>query len=106
MNETELIREITATYRKHGWTLRRVLLRKELLEKLGDSFRADAPVSLSETNALWFSRVSAAGEAWELRRVSQSPFALFEIFGKSVSEAELNRRLSETEKRLQERAKK
>ena len=106
MKETELIREIAATYRKHGWTLRRVLLTKELLEKLSDSFHADAPVSLSETNALWFSRVSAAGESWELRAISQTPFALFEVFAKGVSQAELNQRLSEIEKRLRERAKK
>ena len=106
MKETELIREITATYRKHGWTLRRVLLKKELLEKLGDSFGVSAPASLSETNALWFSRRSAARESWELRAISQTPFALFEVFAKGVSESELNQRLAETEKRLRERAKK
>jgi hypothetical protein len=106
MKETELIREIAKTYRRHGWTLRRVLLTKELLEKLGNSFQAGAPVSLAETNALWFSRASAAGESWELRSISETPFALFEVFAKGVSEAELNQRLSETEKRLRERAKK
>jgi hypothetical protein len=106
MKEAELIREITATYRKHGWTLQRVLLTKGLLEKLGNSFGADAPVSPSEINALWFSRRSAAGESWELRSISQTPFALFEVFAKGVSQAELNNRLAETEKRLKERAKK
>lgn len=106
MNETELIREIAATYQKHGWTLRRVLLTKETLEKTGASFKTDAPVSVSEINALWFSRSSAAGEAWELRALSAAPFALFELLRKEVSEEERSRTLGETEKRLKERAKK
>lgn len=106
MNETELIREIAATYQKHGWTLRRVLLTKEALENRGASFKMDAPVSVSEINALWFSRVSATGEAWELRALSAAPFALFEVLDKGVSEEERSRILCETEKRLKERAKK
>lgn len=107
MNETDLIREIAATYRKHGWTLRRVLLKKELLEKSGDSFEAGAPTVVSEVNALLFSRSSGkTGEAWELRLVSPTPFALFEIFSADISEDERNRRLFEMEKRLKERAEK
>ncbi len=107
MNETDLIREIAATYRKHGWRLRRVLLKKELLEKSGDSFDAGAPAVFSEVNALLFSRASGKnGEAWELRQISQAPFALFEILGADISEDERNHRLSEMEKRLKERAEK
>jgi hypothetical protein len=106
MTETELIREIAATYQKHGWTLRRVLLTRETLEKTGASFKTDAPVFVSGINALWFSRVSAAGEAWELRALSAASFALFELLGKEVSEEERSRILLETEKRLKERAKK
>ncbi len=105
MNETDLIREIAATYRKHGWTLRRVLLKKELLETLSDSFDAGAPAVVSELNALLFSRLSGKnGEAWELRLVSQTPFALFEVIGADISEDERNLRLGEMEKRLQKRA--
>lgn len=104
MNETDLIREIAATYRKHGWALRRVLLKKELLEKLSDSFDAGAPAVASEINALLFSRASGKnGEAWELRLISQTPFALFEILGADISEEERNQRLSEMERRLKER---
>lgn len=107
MNETDLIREIAATYRKHGWVLRRVLLKQELLEKSGNSFDAGAPVAVSDVNALLFSRASGKnGESWEMRLVSRTPFALFEIFGADVSEDERNRRLVEMEKRLKERAKK
>jgi hypothetical protein len=107
MNETDLIREIAATYRKHGWTLRRALLKKELLEKTGDSFDAGAPRVVSEVNALLFSRVSGKnGEAWELRLVSQTPFALFEVLAADISADERNRRLLDMEKRLKERAEK
>ena len=107
MNETDLIREIAATYRKHGWTLRRVLLNKELLEKSGDSFEAGAPTVVSEMNALLFSRASGKnGEAWELRLLSQTPFALFEFLGADISEDERNRRLLDMEKRLKERGEK
>ena len=107
MNETDLIREIAATYRKHGWSLRRVLLKKELLEKTGDSFEAGAPTVVSEMNALLFSRASGKnGEAWEWRLLSQTPFALFEILGADISEDERNRRLLDMEKRLKERAEK
>jgi hypothetical protein len=107
MNETDLIREIAATYRKHGWTLRRVLLKKELLGKPGDSIEAGAPTVVSEVNALLFSRASGkTGEAWELRLVSPTPFALFEILGADISEDERNHRLLDMEKRLKERAEK
>jgi hypothetical protein len=107
MNETDLIREITATYQKHGWTLRRVLLKKELLEKIGDSFEANAAATLSEVNALMFSRRSGKdAEAWELRSISQNPFALFDVFGEDVSDDERERRLREMEKRLKEKTEK
>jgi hypothetical protein len=107
MNETELFREITATYRKYGWQLRRVLLKKEMLEKIGNSFEAGAPAVISEVNALLFSRASNAnGEAWEMRAVRQTPFALFEILGKNLSEDERNLALDEMEKRLKQKLEK
>jgi hypothetical protein len=35
----------------------------------------------SEVDALWFARASHAGrEAWELRLVGETPYALFETF--------------------------
>jgi hypothetical protein len=107
MNETDLIREISATYRKHGWILRRVLLNQESLEKAGDSLEAGAPITISDVNALLFSRPSGKnGEAWELRLVSQNPFAMFEIINADATDDERNRRLLGMEKRLKERAKK
>ena len=106
MNESELIREIVRTYEKHGWELRRVLLREKLRDELGDSISGAAPVEPAEINALWFSRPSAGGEAWELRAVSPQPFALFEVFAQNISEAARESKRREMENRLKERARK
>lgn len=76
----EQIQDILSLYRKHGWKLRRVLLTEQLKKDLADSI-FDAEVVESEVDAVWFSRPSGEGkEAWELRRLSETPYALFEIF--------------------------
>ena len=80
----QLFQEIIATYRRHGWQLRRVLLRAETrvaLESFTEELFGDAIVSEAEFDALWFVRPSHAGrEAWELRLVAEQPYALFETF--------------------------
>ncbi len=85
------IQEILAQYRKHGWTLRRVLLcaptRANLTDSLDTLFGETQIVSF-ETDAVWFSRPSGIGrEAWELRRLTQQPFALIEVFEDEDDEA-------------------
>lgn len=73
------IREVVAQYKKHGWILRRVLL-CEAVEKPATLF-GEIEVAPSEIDALWFSRTSGEGrEAWELRHLSEAPFALIEVF--------------------------
>lgn len=90
MSQAALLKEITATYQKYGWTLRRVLLtddaRRELSEALA-ALGANVAVETSTINALWFSRTSGEREAWELRSLSSSPYALFESFDKTVTES-------------------
>ena len=80
----EQIREILAQYKKHGWNLRRVLLSVRTTENLADvlnSLFGETEILSSETDAVWFSRASGkSGEAWELRRLSETPYALFEVF--------------------------
>ena len=79
-----LFAEIIDTYRRHGWELRRVLLRPEARAALNESSQRlfkDALLVDSDFDALWFSRPSHAGrEAWELRQVAAQPYALFEAF--------------------------
>ena len=79
MITAEQIQEILSLYKKYGWTLRQILLTKKLKENLTD-FITDAEIIESEINAAWFSRPSGEKEAWELRRLSETPYALFETF--------------------------
>jgi hypothetical protein len=108
MSQPERIPETISIYRKHGWRLARVLLRPETLAEITEHEREifeDAMVQEAVVDALWFSRPSDAGrEAWELRLVAETPYALFETF--EVDEAEEDReevRL-EMEARLREQA--
>ena len=101
MTQLESFREVIETYRQHGWQLRRVLMRAETLAGLGvptcETFE-DAGVQESTVDALWFARASHAGrEAWELRLVGETPYALFETFEADEAEEEREElRCSET----------
>ena len=79
----ELYTEIIATYTRHGWELRRVLLRPETRANLAAGILAqfkDARLIEADFDALWFARASQGREAWELRLVAEQPYALFEAF--------------------------
>ena len=109
MNTLEQIREILATYSRHGWRLKRLLLTREaraLLNESEQDILADTPeVVDSPINALWFARPSHAGrEAWELRLVAETPYALFETFEADEEEAEREEVRQEMEARLREYA--
>jgi hypothetical protein len=89
MSHLKMVQEILATYRRHGWRLAGVLARAETIVELrgADGVEAGAtefegaPVRESEVDAMWFTRPSAEGrEAWELRLVGGTPYALFELF--------------------------
>ena len=84
MKNADLFMELVATYRKHGWELRSALLQPATLAELHSQ---EAPllndVHLKEAgfDALWFSRPSHNDrEAWELRLLAQTQYALFETF--------------------------
>jgi hypothetical protein len=109
MNTLEQIREILATYSKHGWRLKRLLLTREaralLTESEQDIFAEAEVVVDSPINALWFARPSHAGrEAWELRLVAETPYALFETFEADEEEEEREEVRREMEARLREYA--
>lgn len=98
------IAEILALYKKHGWNLRRVLLSDALRAQLAESVAAlfgEAEIRSAEIDAAWFSRKSKPGEeAWELRRLSESPFALFETFDEEDDDEVREEALYEIESRL------
>lgn len=103
------IKEILSLYAKHGWILRRVLLSDEmrvnLTDTLADLFGAAEIVS-APLNALWFSRASKSGEAWEIRHLSETPFALVEVFPPETDNEMREERLDELQTRLLEKTSK
>ena len=109
MNLQQVAQDIIATYQKHGWQLKRVLLRSETrahFEKDATS-PLEVPTAESEVDALWFSRPSHEGrEAWELRLISENPYALFETFEKDENEEQREEMRLELEARLREYANK
>lgn len=103
MNRLELTKEILATYERHGWTLRRVLLSASAREELKDSadIFGDALLVDSDFDALWFARPSHAGrEAWELRLIAEQPYALFEAFEGDEGEEDREEARLEMENRM------
>jgi len=108
MSTLEHINEVLATYQRHGWRLQRLLLTTEARALLTEAEReifADAAVEDSSVNALWFARPSNAGrEAWELRLVAETPYALFETFEADEEEEEREDVRREMEARLKEYA--
>ena len=110
MQNAGLFMELVATYRKHGWELRSVLLqpatRKELELELTELLKG---VALRDAglDALWFSRPSHnEREAWELRLLAQTPYALFETFEKDEPEEDRDDVKLEMEARMREYASK
>lgn len=110
MKKAGLFMETVATYRKHGWELRSALLQPatqaeldaQETELLNGITVHEAPV-----DALWFSRPSHnKREAWELRLLAQTPYALFETFEADEAEEDRDDLKREMEARMREYASK
>jgi hypothetical protein len=80
----EQIQEILSLYTKHGWKLRRVLLTPKLKSQIADSIETlfkSVEVVDAEIDAIWLSRASTENrESWEIRRLSETGYALVEVF--------------------------
>ena len=97
--------ELVATYRKHGWELRGALLQPTTLSELHQraALLSTVPVKDAAFDALWFSRPSHNGrEAWELRLLAQTQYALFETFEADETEEEREDVKLEMEARLRD----
>jgi len=98
--------EVVATYRKHGWELRSALMQPATFTEIRSQEaevldRVD--VRESPVDALWFSRSSSHDrEAWELRLLEQTQYALFEAFEPDETEPEREEVRLEMEARLRE----
>jgi len=106
MIDTDAIREVLATYQKHGWILRRVLLSPGLKKQVADESRTmfpNAEIVDSDLDAAWFSRQSRKESvAWELRRLGPLPFALVEVVDADLPAEDLENVLSDAEERLRQ----
>ena len=101
MKTADLFTEVTAIYRKHGWQLRRALLRPETRVEV--QLPEDLPVKESTFDALWFSRPSHENrEAWELRLLAQTQYALFETFEADETEEDRDDVKLEMEARMRD----
>jgi len=108
MVDADSIRDIVAQYAGHGWKLRKVLVDSKnfVSDPKVAEILADADVRISKLCALWFSRRSQPDrEAWELRQLSASPYALVEVIPDDVDDPERERRLTAVETRMIENAK-
>lgn len=108
MTQVERIGEIVALYRRHGWRLEHLLLQPETWAELAVAsaeLTGGASTREAAFDALWFSRASHAGrEAWELRLVAETPYALFESFEADESEEDREDVRREMEARLADQA--
>lgn len=104
MKNADLFTELVATYHKHGWELRRALLRPATLAELqSQELLKNVPVKDAAVDALWFSRPSHNNrEAWELRLLAQTQYALFEAFEADETEEEREDMRLEMEARLRD----
>src|SRR5262245_41636735 len=106
MKKLDLYNELVTIYQRHGWQLRAVLLTPETMAELkkgeGDLLQ---PVTVKDSavDALWFARTShQRREAWELRLLSETQYALFETFEADETEEQREEMRQEMEARMRD----
>ncbi len=105
MHLSKLAAEIVSHYERHGWKLRRVLVRPDKRAEVDQHEFREATIVESDFDALWFARSSTnKREAWELRLLSEQPYALFEAFEVDESEEDREDARREMENRMREHA--
>lgn len=73
------------------------------LDSQSETLFANAEIKDAEVDALWFARNSHEGrEAWEIRLISQAPYALFETFEPDEAEEDREELRIEMEARLRD----
>ena len=106
MKKAGLFMETVATYRKHGWELRGALLQPATHAELHAQdveLLKNVPIRETTFDAVWFSRQSHNNrEAWELRLLAQTPYALFETFEQDETEEERQDAKLEMEARMRD----
>jgi len=105
MDQLSKFREVIERYRSFDWQLRKILVSPASREAFsGQQEFVDVEVAESEVDAVWFRRPASGGrEAWELRLIAESPYALFETFEPDEPEDEREEVRIEMEARLRSR---
>ena len=101
MIQLDAVNSVISQYERFGWKLERILL-KETSAVISSAF-PDVPVTVETQDAMWFSRESGNGRAWELRRLAGTPFALVRVIGSDVSIPERDEILGSLEAEMLER---
>jgi hypothetical protein len=98
------IRSVIEQYAKHDWIVRRLMLSSGSTAELGPelvSLNAEVEIVEPRQEGIWFSRRTQPDrEAWELRRLSGSPFALVAVLEDSLSLDEREDVLRSIERRM------
>ena len=105
MTKLHLFMELLGTYRKYGWELKGALLTPATRTTLGgrEADLATVPVKDSSFDALWFSRPSHQNrQAWELRLLAETQYALFESFEPDETEEQREEMKLEMEARMRD----
>ena len=103
MIDAAAVGEIIAQYEKHGWTPRRALL-SDAGKKAWSQVLQQLEIVDSDIDALWFWRKSQPDtEAWELRRLSELPFALIAVVSATADAEEVETTLSQVVEDMRER---
>ena len=103
MDKGDQFAEVIAAYRRHGWEPRCVLVSAEMLIDTSTALFENLPVREAAIDAVWFSRPSQQQrEAWELRLVAETPYALFEAFESDETEEQREEVRVEMEARMRE----
>ena len=104
------VRAIIGQYEKFGWEIHCVLITDELRKHLGEAVSNlfdNARIETSDIDAARFTRPSTGGRvAWELRRLSELPYALIAVVEKNIDTVELAEVLRDKEDDLRERVNK
>ena len=99
----EELAAILEQYRRHGWEPRRLLFTAEPDAELLTLLPADVERAEAAVDALWFTRRSREGEeAWELRRLTGSPYALVEVIADGTDDVEREELLTAAAERMAE----
>ena len=100
----EQLNSVFVIYSRHGWTLRRILSRKERLEDVRE--RGGVEVFESDIDAAWFSRQSKPGiTTWEIRSLEGDQYALCTSIPDDCEVSEAEGILFELEEKMRERSK-